>query len=376
MTRSSRRRSPPLESAAAADVENVEAAASAGLTYVSDDEPGIRRVRVGSGFSYRLPGGGVLRGSILKDRGELLRIRRLAIPPAWTDVWICADENGHIQATGRDAKGRKQYRYHPRWREVRDETKYEHMLEFARALPLIRARVARDMEGRALTREKVLATVVYLLEATLIRVGNADYARDNKSYGLTTLRNQHADINGSELRFAFKGKSGRVWKLKFRDRRIARIVRACQSLPGQRLFQYVDDSGELHPVTSQDVNAYLREISGADISAKDFRTWSGTVLAAMALRAAEPFDSAAKAKRLLKAAIERVAAELGNTVTICRKCYIHPEVVSAFLDASLADTLIIGNGSRDDPHALDAEEAAVLAFLERRLAREARRDAA
>jgi len=371
MMRSSRRRSPPLESAAVAEAETVEAAANAGLTYVSDDEPGIRRIRVGAGFSYRLPG-----GKTLHDKSELFRIRRLAIPPAWTDVWICADENGHIQATGRDARGRKQYRYHPRWREVRDETKYEHMLAFARALPAIRARVARDMERRALTREKVLATVVHLLEATLIRVGNADYARDNKSYGLTTLRNQHADVSGSELRFAFKGKSGRVWKLKFRDRRIARIVRACQSLPGQRLFQYVDDSGELHPVTSQDINAYLREISGADISAKDFRTWSGTVLAAMALRAAEPFDSAAKAKRLLKAAIEQVAAELGNTVTICRKCYIHPEVVSAFLDASLADTLTIADGSGDDPHALNAEETAVLAFLERRLAREARRHAA
>jgi DNA topoisomerase-1 len=355
----------PLDDDGASDAnaDNAQAAACAGLTYVSDDDPGIRRVRAGDGFSYRLPD-----GSTLKDKGELVRIRALAIPPAWSDVWICLDENGHIQATGRDARGRKQYRYHPRWREVRDETKYEHMLAFARALPAIRARVAEDMGRRTLCREKVLATVVYLLENTLIRVGNADYARQNKSYGLTTLRNQHADIDGSELRFAFKGKSGKTWKLRFRDRRIARIVRACQNLPGQRLFQYVAEDGELHPVTSQDVNAYLREISGADISAKDFRTWSGTVLAAMALRDAEPFDSAAKAKRLLKGAIERVAQQLGNTVTICRKCYIHPEVIGAFLDTSLVSTLSVGDADGDDPYALSAEEQAVLAFLEGRLA--------
>ncbi|MGE5539964.1 MAG: DNA topoisomerase IB [Gemmatimonas sp.] len=348
----------------AGDIDaNVQAAACAGLVYVSDEDPGIRRVGAGEGFSYRLPD-----GSTLKDKGELVRIRSLAIPPAWTDVWICLDENGHIQATGRDAKGRKQYRYHPRWREVRDADKYEHMIEFARALPAIRARVAEDMARRTLCREKVLATVVYLLENTLIRVGNGEYAKSNKSYGLTTLRNQHADVNGGELRFAFKGKSGKVWKLRFRDRRIARIVRACQHLPGQRLFQYVDDAGELHPVTSQDVNAYLREISGADISAKDFRTWSGTVLAAMALVALEPFDSAAKAKRLLKGAIEQVAQQLGNTVTICRKCYIHPEVVSSYLDASLAGALAVKDSDGDDAYALTAEEAAVLAFLERRLA--------
>jgi DNA topoisomerase-1 len=350
--------------------ENVEAAESAGLTYVSDEEPGIRRLKSGSGFTYKLPDGGPL-----KDKGEILRVKRLAIPPAWTDVWICPDENGHIQATGRDAKGRKQYKYHPRWREVRDETKYEHMLEFARALPKIRARVAADMERRALGREKVLATVVYLLETTRIRVGNADYAKQNKSYGLTTLRNQHADVNGSELRFAFKGKSGKIWKLKFRDRRIARIVRACQNLPGQRLFQYWGDDGTLHPVTSQDVNDYLREISGTDISAKDFRTWSGTVLAAMALRESEPFDSATQAKRLLKAGIERVAQELGNTVTICRKCYVHPEVVNAFLDSSLAETLTVPDIAHDDPHGLNAEETAVLEFLEKRLA-EPRKSAA
>jgi DNA topoisomerase-1 len=249
-------------------VDPRDAAESAGLTYVSDEEPGIRRKKAGTGFTYIRPGGGKV-----EDEATLNRIRKLAVPPAYTDVWICAKANGHIQATGRDAKGRKQYRYHPDFRAVRESTKYEHMLEFAKALPAIREKIAEHMALRGLPREKVLATVVNLLETTLIRVGNDDYAKQNRSYGLTTLKNQHVAVNGSELRFQFKGKSGKVWRLKVKDRRIAKIVRACQDLPGQELFQYIDEDGERRDVTSSDVNAYLREITGRDVTAKDFRTW-------------------------------------------------------------------------------------------------------
>jgi DNA topoisomerase-1 len=295
-------------------VEPAEAAEAAGLEYVSDEEPGIRRQRSGKGFTYR-----AIDGQTVKDRRTLDRIRRVAIPPAYTDVWICPRSNGHIQATGRDARGRKQYRYHPKWREVRDSTKFEHMIEFGAALPAIRQRLEADMALRGLPRDKVLATVVSLLENTLIRVGNPDYAKQNDSYGLTTLKDQHVDVDGSVLRFQFKGKSGKKWRLQVKDRRIAKIVRACQELPGQHLFQYVDDSGEQQQVTSADVNEYLRRASGRDITAKDFRTWSGTVLAAIALSEFEAFDSQAAAKRNLKAAIEKVAARLGNTPTICRR---------------------------------------------------------
>lgn len=344
-------------------VDPQDAAISAGLVYVSDTEPGIRRRRAGKGFSYRSPD-----GKPVKDKDTLARIRSLAIPPAYTDVWICADPDGHIQATGRDARGRKQYRYHPRFREVRDSTKYERMLDFAAALPALRARVDEDMRRRGMPREKVLATVVHLLETTMIRVGNADYVKQNKSHGLTTLNDRHVRIEGSEVRFRFKGKSGKEWNLGIRDRRVARIVKASQDLPGQHLFQYLDEDGERRTVTSGDVNAYLREISGADITAKDFRTWTGTVLAAMALAEYEKADSAAAAKRNVREAIEQVSARLGNTPTICRKCYVHPQVIDSYLSDDLA--LEIGEEIAEELEepALRPEERKVLDFLRQRLA--------
>jgi DNA topoisomerase I len=294
-----------------------------GLTYVSDERAGILRQRSGKGFRYE-----TARGSKVADPSTLKRIKSLAVPPAWTEVWICPARNGHIQATGRDARGRKQYRYHPRFREVRESTKYHHMLAFARSLPAIRQRVQEHLASRGLSREKVLAAVVHLLETTLIRVGSDEYARKNRSYGLTTLKRNHVEIAGSALKFNLKGKSGKVWKLNVRDRRVAKVIRACQELPGQELFQYVDDDGENRDVTSSDVNAYLREISGEDITAKDFRTWHGTVLAAMALQEFEKFDNQAGAKRNVRSAIQKVATRLGNTPTICRKCYIHPEIIT------------------------------------------------
>jgi DNA topoisomerase I len=295
----------------------------------------------------------------------LARIRKLAIPPAWTDVWICAFADGHIQATGRDARGRKQYKYHERFREIRDSNKYEHIVAFARALPAIRAKVQEHLALRGLPREKVLATVVQLLQLTLIRVGNDDYARSNKSYGLTTLKNRHAEVNGSQVRFRFTGKGGKQWSLKVHDRRIARIIRNCQELPGQELIQYLDDNGKPQDVTSGDVNGYLREITGLDITAKHFRTWAGTVLAAMALQEFKVFDSAAQAKRNLRQAIERVAARLGNTPTICRKCYIHPDVIDSYLDGNLALEIKseVESELREGIAGLEPEEAAVLAIL-------------
>ncbi len=343
-----------------------EAAESAGLTYISDVESGIRRKRYGSGFVYFGSSGGKI-----KDAAILRRIRKLAIPPAWTDVWICPKSNGHLQATGRDARGRKQYRYHAAFREVRDSTKYEHIVEFAKSLPAIRAKVHEHMALRGLPREKVLATVVDLLETTLIRVGNDSYAKENKSYGLTTLRNQHVAVNGSELRFNFKGKGGKVWRLQVKDRRIAKVVRACQELPGQELFQYVDENGQRRDVTSSDVNSYLREITGRDVSAKDFRTWHGTVLAALALQALQEFDGKTALKRNIKAAIAQVASRLGNTVAICRKCYVHPEILQAYAEGQLL--LDIKEECKDeqgeDQRRLKPEEAGVLALLEKRLTR-------
>ena len=350
-------------SPAPADPE--QAARAAGLRYVGDEEPGLAREKRGNAFVYRRADGGVVR-----DEATLERIRRLAIPPAWTEVWICPSPEGHLQATGRDARGRKQYRYHPRFREVREETKYEHMLEFARALPAIRQRIAEHMALRGLPREKVLATVVHLLESTLIRVGNDDYARSNKSYGLTTLRDGHVDVRGERLRFQFKGKSGKTWQLQVQDRRVAKVVRACQELPGQRLFQYRDEGGELREVTSSDVNAYLREISGRDITAKDFRTWAGTVMAALALQEVQHMDTQAALKKNVRAAIERVAARLGNTPAICRKCYVHPEVFAAHADGELL--LQVEREVRSqlkDEHRLRPEESAVLTLLEQRLSR-------
>jgi DNA topoisomerase-1 len=342
-----------------------EAAAAAGLVYVSDEERGIRREKVGDGFRYYKAN-----GDLLKDEAVLERIRKLAIPPAYTDVWICPKANGHLQATGRDARGRKQYRYHPQFREVRESTKYEHMMEFAKALPDIRRKLAEHMAMRGLPREKVLATVVHLLETTLIRVGNDDYAKENKSYGLTTLRNPHVKVEGSELRFQFKGKSGKQWRLQVKDRRIARIIRACQELPGQRLFQY-QEGDQLREVTSADVNAYLKEITGRDVTAKDFRTWAGTVMAALALQELEAFDTKAAQKKNLKDAIERVSSRLGNTPTICRKCYIHPEVLNAYVEGNMLLEIKdkVEDELRHDLARLKPEEAAVLAMLEKRLQR-------
>jgi DNA topoisomerase-1 len=349
-------------------VDAQDAAASAGLVYVTDAAPGISRRRRGDKFTYW-----DARGKRIKDPRAIQRIQKLAVPPAYEDVWICADENGHIQATGRDAKGRKQYRYHAKFREVRDGTKYEHMLEFAAALPRLRAAIDRDMRRPGLPREKVLATVAKLLETTMIRVGNEDYAKQNESYGLTTLKNRHVAVDGAELKFAFKGKSGKQWRLRVKDRRVAKIVKMSQDLPGQHLFQYLDEAGARHDVSSGDVNAYLKDISGRAITAKDFRTWNGTVLAALALAEFEKFDSAAAAKRNIRAAIERVSARLGNTPTVCRKCYIHPEVLDSYLSEQLvleAEEEVKRELS-EDLATLRPEETLVLAFLQRRLARKA-----
>jgi DNA topoisomerase I len=345
-------------------IDPKDAAESVGLRHVSDEQPGIRRKKSGNGFSYSNPG-----GTAIADKQVLRRIRSIVVPPAWSDVWICRTANGHIQATGRDAKGRKQYRYHPAFREVRESTKYDHMMAFAHALPGIRAKVGEHMTQRGLPREKVLATVVHLLETTLIRIGNDDYAKQNDSYGLTTLKNRHVAIDGTQLRFQFKGKSGKKWSVTIRDRRVAKVIKACQELPGQELLQYIDESGDCQDVTSADVNAYLQEITGTDITAKDFRTWAGTVLAALALRELEGFDSAAKAKKNIRIAVERVASRLGNTPTICRKCYIHPELISSYLEGSLLLEIKSEAESelRDKIAGLTPEEAAVLATLRARL---------
>ncbi len=354
-------------------VDPRDAAESAGLRYVSDEEPGIRRRKAGKGFLYLKPD-----GTRVTDEATLARIRSLAIPPAYTDVWICARANGHIQATGRDDKGRKQYRYHPAFREVRESAKFEHIMEFAKVLPSLRARIDADMRKPGLSRERVLATVVSLLENTLIRVGNDDYAKQNKSYGLTTLRNRHVKVDGSQLRFSFKGKSGKTWQLDVKDRRIARVVRACQDLPGQDLFAYVDAEGQTRDVTSADVNAYLKEATGREITAKDFRTWAGTVLAALALAEFETVDSDAKAKKNVRAAIERVASRLGNTPTICRKCYVHPEVITSYLDGDLLLEIKeeVEEELSEGLAGLKPEEAAVLGLLHARLDREVARERA
>lgn len=315
-------------------VDPVESAKAAGLRYVSDDEPGIRRRKSGKGFIYADP-----QGRAVKDPKEVERIRKLAIPPAWTDVWICSRANGHLQATGRDARGRKQYRYHANWREVRDETKFGRMIAFGDSLPKIRERIDQDMSLRGLSREKVLATVVKLLETTLIRVGNKEYARQNNSFGLTTLRDQHVDVSGSTLRFEFRGKSGKEHQVEIQDRRLARIVRQCRDLPGQTLFQYLDDNGERQKVTSEDVNAYLRETTGEDFTAKDFRTWGGTVLALSALLEVGTCETEKEAGKAVVEAVKRVAGQLGNRPAICRKYYVHPAVIETFLEGSLPQSL-------------------------------------
>jgi DNA topoisomerase I len=339
----------------------VHSAQAAGLRYVSDTQPGIRRKRAGKGFMYLGPD-----GKTIRDAKELARIRSLAIPPAYTDVWICPSPNGHIQATGRDARGRKQYRYHPKWREVRDETKFGRMLGFSQALPKIRARLERDLSLPGLPREKVLATVVRLLECTCIRVGNDEYAKSNRSFGLTTLQDRHVEISGSNLRFEFRGKSGKMHKVDLNDRRLARIVERCQDLPGEDLFQYLDDDDVRQTIGSGDVNEYIREISGQEFTAKDFRTWAGTLLAIEALTKIGPFSTQRKAKSNVLKAIDQVAEQLNNTRSVCRKYYVHPAVLESYMDGNLLEHF--GNGSKqgakDD---LAADEAAVVRLLQRHL---------
>lgn len=347
--------------------DSTSAARAAGLRYVHDGRAGIHREAVKDGFRYL-----DAHGAPVEDETTLARIKGLVIPPAWQDVWICAQANGHLQATGRDARGRKQYRYHPKWRTARDEVKYERMLKFGDALPAIRHEVDRALKLPGLPREKVLATIVYLLEATMMRVGNEEYARTNKSFGLTTLRNRHVKVDGSDVQFSFRGKSGVYHKVKVHDRRLAGIVKRTRDLPGQELFQYIDDDGETHSVDSSDVNDYLRAITGEEYTAKDFRTWSGTVLAALALQEFEKFDSETQAKKNIVRAIESVAEKLGNTPTICRKCYVHPAVLDAYLEGAPLDVMRERTEEKlaEDLHALQPEEAAVLAMLQQRLRHE------
>ena len=346
--------------------DSEDAARSAGLRYTTDARPGITRQRRGKGFSYIAPGGKRV------GQDDERRIRALVIPPAWTDVWICTDPRGHLQATGRDARGRKQYRYHAKWREVRDETKYYRLIGFAQALPTIRRRAAADLRRAGLSREKVLATVVSLLEKTLIRVGNDEYARQNRSFGLTTLRDGHVQVSGGRVRFAFRGKSGVEHEVDLDDRRLARIVKACRDIPGYDLFQYYDADGERHAIGSGDVNAYLKAITGEDYTSKDFRTWAGTVLAARLLRDLV-FESDAQAKKNVIRAVEAVAAKLGNTKAVCRKCYIHPAIFDAYMDRSMLKTVAQRARRTARAGGLNEAEAAVLALLQRRLPREMKR---
>jgi DNA topoisomerase-1 len=347
-------------------VDPRESAKVAGLSYVTDTKPGIRRKRSGKGFTYLDPD-----GKPIRDPDVLRRIASLAIPPAWTEVWISPKPLGHLQATGRDARGRKQYRYHPRWRAVRDETKYTRMLAFGAALPRIRRRIEADLARPGLPREKVLATVIRLLETTLIRVGNEEYARTNRSFGLTTMRDRHVAVDGATVAFKFRGKSGIYHAVDLGDRRLARVVKRCRDLPGQDLFQYLDDDGQAQTINSADVNAYLREVSGEDFTAKDFRTWAGTVLAALALQEFETFDSEAQAKKNIVRAIESVAERLGNTPTVCRKCYVHPEILQSYMDGTMLQTLRTRaeREMSDSLGELRPEEAAILALLQQRLAR-------
>jgi DNA topoisomerase I len=344
---------------------NADSAKAAGLRYVSDTKPGIQRKRRGSGFRYVDAA-----GKPLRDKDMLARIQSLVIPPAWTDVWICPIPNGHLQATGRDARGRKQSRYHPRWRQVRDETKYEHMVSFGKALPIIRERIEHDLALTGLPRPKILATIVRLMEITYIRIGNREYAQQNKSYGLTTMRGKHVEVHGSAITFTFPGKSGVHHAIDLEDRRLAKIVRRCQDLPGYELFQYLDADGERHTVDSTDVNDYLREMTGQDFTAKDFRTWAGTVLTCAELQALEDFESETQAKKNVVQAIKAVSALLGNTPSVCRKCYVHPAVLECYMTGELIKS-IKRRTKRETSECLTAlrdEETAMLRLLRKRLA--------
>ncbi len=336
----------------------------AGLRYVADSQPGLTRMRRGKRVVYRRGN-----GKMVRDIATLRRIRSLVIPPAWTRVWICPQANGHLQATGRDARGRKQYRYHPKWIEMRDRNKYDHMLSFGRVLPDLRRRVKRDLRLPDLPKRKVVATVVRLLETTLIRVGNDEYARTNHSYGLTTMRNRHVHVKRGTIEFDFRGKSGKQHHIALADPRLAKIVRQCQELPGQDLFAYRDEGDGVHTIGSQDVNDYLREQTGKDFTAKDFRTWIGTVLAALAFREFAEVTSATEAKRNVRMVIESVAKILGNTPSVCRKCYIHPEIIHAYLEGKTlkAASQRIGENLNHSARRLRPVEAAVLALLQKRL---------
>ncbi|MEI9430948.1 DNA topoisomerase IB [Mesorhizobium sp. Cs1299R1N3] len=327
------------------------------LTYVSDAEPGIRRLKAGKGFAYKGPDRRAVSDA---DRA---RIAAIVIPPAWTDVWISPDPNGHIQATGRDQRGRKQYRYHPQWAEERDGVKYSSLVAFAESLPDLRRRIDSDLRRPGLPLERVVAAVVWLLDNTMIRVGNAAYARDNKSFGLTTLRDRHVDIKGSSLRFAFKGKSGKEWRLKLVDRRIAGIVRGAQDLPGQKLFQYLDEGDDRRPVRSDDVNRYIRDAAGDAFSSKHFRTWGGTIHAASLFAQTELPESQAQRKRVMNNIIDKVAERLGNTRAVCRKCYIHPQVFEAWSEGRLLTEMAEANKRKRSIDGLDEEEALVLRWL-------------
>lgn len=345
----------------------VAAARDVGLRYVSDRRPGFRRVRAGRGFSYRDTD-----GARITDAAVLARIRSLAIPPAWTDVWICPLANGHLQATGRDARGRKQYRYHRRWRAARDETKFDRVAGFGRALPRIRRRVDQHLRQPGLPREKVLALVVRLLELTLIRVGNDEYARLNRSFGLTTMRDRHAQVSGSRVVFRFQGKSRQGHAVTVADRRLARLVARCQELPGQQLFQYVDEDGIVRDIASDDVNGYLGSISGLDVTAKDFRTWAGTVLAFRSLRSLDTREGQA-ARKAVAGAVAAVAERLGNTPSVCRASYIHPAVVDAYLDGSIGRALLsaVDRGAPVPALSTPEEERALVRLLVRRARRRA-----
>ncbi len=346
-------------------LDPVESAKAAGLRYVSDRRPGIARKPSGKNFRYIAPD-----GTAVRDKDTLARIKSLVIPPAWTDVWICTIPNGHLQATGRDARGRKQSRYHPKWREVRDETKYERMALFGQALPAIRERVDHDLALPGLPRNKVLATIVRLMETTHIRVGNAEYARENKSYGLTTMRNKHVEVDGSTITFTFQGKSRVHHTINLQDRRLARIIKRCEDLPGYELFQYLDSEGNQHSVDSADVNEYLREISGQHFTAKDFRTWAGSVLAWVMLHEFEPYDTVTQAKKNVVQAIQAVASRLGNTPSVCRKCYVHPAVLEKYLSGATIEAVkrqVEQDLEGQSTAALREEELGLLELLQQRV---------
>lgn len=342
--------------------QDMELSAQLGkLRYINDDIPGFTRKRIGKSFSYI-----DTKGAVLKDEKHLARIKSLVIPPAWQDVWISPYANGHLQATGRDVKGRKQYRYHSQWRTVRDEVKYEHMIDFGLHLPLIRQKIDEDLSKPGLSKDKVLATIIYLLENTMIRIGNDEYVKTNKSFGLTTLRNRHVEINGSVVKFKFRGKSKIEHDISLQDARMARIIKRIMDIPGQELFQYIDSEGLRHPVSSNDVNDYLRQITGRDYTAKDFRTWSGTMHATMALKALEPFENITQAKKNVVMAIEAASKKLGNTPSICKKCYIHPYIIESYMAGALFDLVESKPELADDEALLDYIEQYILKLLQNR----------